>query len=209
VERRFGISVADLPPMIQTMCNDICSRLDLQNRDQGRPTLQSIEYRYPHIQVSFNCPLSYHSAHLIIDAQVSPAGEVQSCELEVQFFAPEGIADYDRGVYLTKYVLSTYYSWQGQIPMKAPLNAPMEKPTSPAVSFKWQIYPIEADSQKYWETAMKHIQVQINTLQTGSELPNRVTEEMVKNNLWVTELYVRLRRWGNESEQKIVLNGGA
>ncbi|QLH36911.1 MAG: hypothetical protein HWD61_12840 [Parachlamydiaceae bacterium] len=50
-----------------------------------KSTIQSVVYDYPTIKVIYNCPMNFHSAKLMIIAQINPDGELKNLVFEGDF----------------------------------------------------------------------------------------------------------------------------
>jgi len=184
---RAGITMDAMPAPIAELCDNI-SQLSLHSPTSPKPTLQSIEYHYPDVKITFNLPLNFHSAKFVVEAKVDRQGDVTSLILDGHIFVSLGFGGAGaRDVTLTVYALSTYS--RGMI---APDDFQM-RPQEDVVHFKWKSTPDNV--QSFWggsETpalkgAKDHIEAMIGYLQIqGKSLSfEGISFDFVKESPWV------------------------
>lgn len=205
-----GIKIKDLPQVVKGYCDDVCKKLILSRWgdpvfNQPNPTIQSVSYNHPNIQISFNCPLKNHSAQWHIHAKVDVNGRVQNVEFEGNFFAP-GL---DRGPRLTAYAKSLYYSSGAEAPiqntpMVSPIGYKMRYEESGAMQFRWQLFPLDGDVAQNWQNAQTHLQVMLDYLQGDGSLPELTANiQFYRENPWAID-HFSLREQTPQLQKEVI-----
>jgi hypothetical protein len=152
---RSDFHIENLPPIVGELAEKIheINLFDIE-RLFTPPTLQSIEYSYPHVKVTYNAPLVNHSAKFSVEAVLSGKGDVKEMNFVAEFFAADGGLRANRDALLRIYGLSTG--------MKTPEDYRVQNQGA-AVCLKWKCSP--EDVEDFWCEAEDHVQRMVNFLQ--------------------------------------------
>jgi hypothetical protein len=197
-----ALSLTDLPQIVQHLCMSVST---LYLGDNSRPLLQSIEYSYPHVIITYNCPMNFHSASMVIDCQLE-AGKIKSINLEGKFFASEGMlgGSGQRAGALFLYALDTYHPVGKMIPPEGYLPR-FEKDTC---CFQWKI-PLEENWNAVRDVSI-YLEQMINYLQFRKPLPSFRGVEVFRRSPEYFAQYLQISRANeNASAYQAFLEGVA
>lgn len=160
---KSGLSLEDMPAPFKKV-HDMVMRINTQFRDEAvrHPTLQFIEYNYPHIRVGYNAPLSNHCAQFVIEGTLTPTGEIATLNFQGNFYASINLGGLGlRTESLSLYALDTYYAG-GMTPSD---DAKFSQAKTDTTIVSWKLLPAKDDLTAMLSKAQIHLQSMVSFLQ--------------------------------------------